>query len=302
MKNPAIKGYIWAFIGILAVSNVYIFSKAALLEVHITQFGFYWFAFGLLWNLIYAIKSCKLSTFRNLHKKQFWILILVGILEVVGTTSFFYGIQTLENPSVAAFLANMSPVFVTILGIAVLKERFNYFELAGMLLTVGGAFIISYHGQGSIKELFIPGTEYIIFSSFIFAFTTIIIKRNIVSLPPALLSLNRVIYLLIFSTIMIFVFDQSFQISNSALVNISIGSVLGPFLTVFAAYNALKYIEASRQSILGSTKGIFVLLGAYIYFNSIPYGYQIIGGIISIIGVLLVTFGRIKIIRKKPIQ
>jgi drug/metabolite transporter (DMT)-like permease len=299
IRTPALKGYIWALIAVLAMSNVYIFSKAALNEVHLAQFGFYWFLFGLIWNALFAIKTCKLSTFRNLRKKQWTILAIIGTMEVIGTTSFFTGIHQIENPSVASFLANMTPVFVTLLGIFMLSERFNRVEAAGMILTVGGALVISYRGQESVDQLFLAGSEFILFSSLVFAVSTIIIKKNVLKLPPALLSLNRVIYLFLFSTMMIFIFGKSFSITSSALINIGIGSMLGPFLAVLASYNALKYIEAGRASILGSTKGLFVLVGAYVYFQSIPEQYQVIGGIITIVGVILVTFGRMKINRRK---
>ena len=293
-----LRGYTWAFIAVLAMSNVYIFSKAALNETHIIQFGFYWFLFGLTWNLIFATKTCKLSTFRNLKKNQLVILAVIGLLEIVGTTSFFFGISTIENPSVASFLANMTPVFVTLLGIFLLKERFNLVEGAGMFLTIAGAVIISYRGQRSVDAFFLAGTEYIVFSSFIFAISTIIVKKNVLRLPPALLSLNRVVYLFSFSALMLMGSGLSFQVSTGALINMGIGSILGPFLAVLASYNALKYIEASKQSIFGSTKGLFVLAGAYIYFQSIPEGYQVLGGIITIVGVVLVMFGRRKVVVK----
>lgn len=293
-SNEIVRGYLWAFVAVLAMSNVYIFSKAALNEVTLAQFGFFWFLFGLVWNLIFALKTCKLSTFLGLRKKQFLTLGIIGVLEVVGTTSFFTGIRTIDNPSVASFLANMTPVFVTLLGISLLKERFNLTEAAGMVLTVAGAVIISYRGQKTFEELFLAGTEYIVFSSLVFAVSTIVVKKNVLRLPPALLSLNRVIFLFFFSLAMILSLGQSFSVTHSALINMGIGSMLGPFLAVLASYNALKYIEASRQSIIGSTKGLFVLAGAYIYFQSIPEGYQIIGGIVTIIGVILVTFGRKK--------
>ncbi len=91
---------------------------------------------------------------------------------------------------------------------------------------------------------------------------------------------------------MMFYYRNSFAIPASALLNITIGSVLGPFLAVIAAYNALKYIEASRTSILGSTKSLFVLFGSYLYFHNFPQTLQIIGGILTIIGVLLISFGK----------
>ena len=48
MKNrSSVKGILIALGAALAVSNVYIFSKAALRSVHIAQFGFYWFGLEL---------------------------------------------------------------------------------------------------------------------------------------------------------------------------------------------------------------------------------------------------------------
>ena len=104
---------------------------------------------------------------------------------------------------------------------------------------------------------------------------------------------------MVFSFIVMLIFNKSFAIPQSAIINITIGSILGPFLTVIAGYIAYKYIEASRSSILGSTKSLFVLLGAYLYFNLFPQGFQIIGGLITITGVLLISFGKLILRGKK---
>jgi drug/metabolite transporter (DMT)-like permease len=294
IKNPAVKGYLWTFLSVIALSNVYIFSKAALNEVHIAQFGFYWFGLGMVWNLIFTVKTCKLSTIRKISRKTAGILIVIGVLETAATTLFFLGLFTIENPSVTSFLGNMGPIFVTILGVSLLKERFNNLELFGMLLTLTGAFIISYRGSDTIGDIFIKGTGYVVLGSLVFSFSTIIVKKNVgKSLSPAIISLNRTIFLFVFAFVMMFVFRKSFSIPASALLNISIGSVLGPFLAVVAGYNALKYIEASRTSILGSTKSLFVLFGSYLYFHNFPQTLQIIGGILTIIGVMLISFGKI---------
>ncbi len=52
--KPELRGYLYAFLSVLAISNVYIFSKAVLNEINIFQFGVLWFGFGLIWILIYA--------------------------------------------------------------------------------------------------------------------------------------------------------------------------------------------------------------------------------------------------------
>ncbi|MDA3905789.1 MAG: DMT family transporter [Bacteroidales bacterium] len=299
-----IKGYIFAFIAVIAVSNVYIFSKAALNEATLAQFGTYWFAFGVLWNLIFAIQRKKLRNLSTFGKNQFLLLFVVGLLEILATSFFFLAIHTVPNPAIVSFIGNVNPVFVTILGFVFLRERFNIPELIGMALAVLGAFIISYQGSEAIENIFIEGTGYMILSGFIYSFSTIIAKKNIQTLGPSIMSLSRTLHLFLFSIGALWYLGESIHISSRAFWNIFIGSGLGPFLTALAGYQALKYIEASRASILGSSKGLFVLIGAYFYFDTFPQMHQIWGGLISISGVILISMGKIKFSKqenKKPL-
>ncbi len=296
--SDSTKGYIWTFVGVLAVSNVYIFSKVALNLIDIIQFGFYWFGFGLIWNFVFLNKRISLPKIKEAIRDNFKLYILIGILEIVATTSFFYAIMTIENPSVTSFLGNLSPIFVTILGVLILKERFNSIEILGVILTLTGAFVISYKGNTGLDSIFLNGTQYVLLSTSIFSINTIIIKKNIKKLTPSLLSLNRGVFIFVFAFVLMILKGQSFHIPQKALVAITIGSLLGPFLTVIAGYNALRFIEASKRSILSSSKSLFVLLGAYLYFGKFPMQYQIIGGIFTVIGVLLISFGKI-ILKKK---
>lgn len=293
-----VKGYLFAFIAVIAVSNVYIFSKAALNEVSLAQFGTYWFAFGFLWNILFAIQQKKLPTILSFKKKQFLILFTLGILEIVATSFFFLAINTVPNPAVVSFIGNVNPVFVTILGFIFLRERFNVPELIGMALALLGAFIISYQGSNTLESIFIEGTGYMIISGFIYSFSTIIAKKNVQKLGPSIMALSRTFHLLLFSVAALWYLGQSIHISSNALLNIIIGSTLGPFLTALAGYQALRYIEAGRVSILGSSKGLFVLIGAFFYFGTLPQAHQIWGGLISISGVILISVGKIWFSRK----
>lgn len=45
-------------------------------------------------------------------------------------------IKTVENPTVVSFLVNINPIFVVVLGILILKERFNTIEFLGMAITL----------------------------------------------------------------------------------------------------------------------------------------------------------------------
>jgi drug/metabolite transporter (DMT)-like permease len=91
---------------------------------------------------------------------------------------------------------------------------------------------------------------------------------------------------------MIFVYGKSFVIPVSALKNIAVGAALGPFLAVLTVYYSFSYINASRSSVVQSLKGIFVLLGAYLFFGSFPLPHQFAGGLITVAGVLVMTLGQ----------
>lgn len=302
MKSNTFKGYLFALIATLAFSNVYIFSKAALNEVHLTQFGVYWFAIGTIAALGFAAKNKKLRQVKNLTAQQVRILLILGVLEILTTTSFFLSINIIPDPSITSFLGNMFPVMVTLGGVFVLKERFGWVEAVGVVLALSGAFLISYTGGATLKTLFISGTG-IVFVNAIFATTaTLVVKVHVKRLSPEILVLNRTTWLLIYSLIMFFIFGQSFIIPVSALKNIAIGAILGPFLAIVAVYYSYTYIEASRSAIVQSLKGIFVLVGAYLFFHTFPVKHQLTGGLLTVIGVIIMTFAQAGIFRKKKIN
>ncbi len=292
--SEATKGFLLAFISVVAVSNVYIFSKAALMEVQIAQFGVYWFGFGLLWILIFAWFKKSYKLIKELSLRSYLILGVLGVNQVIGTYFFFKAIHTISNPSIVSFIANLSPVLVLIFSFLILKERFNKMELSGMLLVLLGAFIISYKGNANLNTLFINGTQFIIYSSILGAINAVIIKKNIDIINPIILTISRSFFLLIFSFGLLKYLNLSLGIPVSAFKNIFIGSILGPFLTVVTGYISLKYIPLSQKAIIMSTKGLFVLFGAFLYFGDFPKWMAIVGGFITIIGVLLIAYGKIK--------
>ncbi len=291
-SRPTIKGYLFAFLATLGMANVYIFSKAALSELSIIQFGFFWFAMGFSFSIVYLLWSGKIKLIKSLNRKSKRLLIIIGLLETLAATTMFLSISIIENPAVVSFLSNMTPIFVTLLGISFLKEKFNYIEAIGILFTITGAILISYTGQSSIKDIFIEGTGYILMSSFFLSISLILAKYRIKKLDPGILMINRISYMFLLSLGLMIYTGQSFEISGIAFFNISIGSFLGPFLTAISQYSALKYIEASRTMIVQSTRGLFVAIGAIIYLSILPTAMQIFGGTVTIIGVIIVMIGK----------
>ncbi len=291
MKSDIFKGYFFTVIATLSFSNVYIFSKVALNELPLAQFGMIWYAVVTVLCLIFAASNKKLKQIISLTRKQVSILLILGVLEIVTTTLFFVSIHIIPDPSVTSFLGNMFPVMVMLGGIFILHERFGPVEIFGGFLALAGAFVISYSGGTTLDTIFIKGTGVVFFNALFASTATLVVKVHVKKLSPELFNLNRGFWLLLFSLAMFFVMDESVIISARAFKNTIAGAIL-EFTAILTVYYSYKYIEASRSSIIQSLKGIFVLIGAFFVFKTLPLPHQLWGGMITVIGVLIMALAQ----------
>jgi drug/metabolite transporter (DMT)-like permease len=282
----------FAFGATLAGSMVYIFSKAALKEVTLPQFGVYWFSMAIGWNSLLALRKKERRSISRLDKKNLHSLLRIGIIELIATGAFYASIQASPNPTVPSFLRNLEYIFVTLLGVWLLRERFSGIQRIGVLLTFSGAFIISYKPDATWQNFLTGGTGLMIIATAFYGVRTILAKKHIKQVSPTMLALNRAIFLLMVAFILMVTLGESFVIPHKAMINIAIGSFFGPFLTSITQYSALKYIEASKAAIIQSSTGLVVLLGAFLWFGNLPLPYQIAGGMFTIGGVVLLMLGK----------
>ncbi len=291
MTKREMSGYIYAAIAAIALANSFIFSKLAFTEVDFYQFGFFWFLIGTIWNFLYVLtlRHNKKFSFRASVKKINKELLAVSLLEAVATGLFYYAILVMENPGVVSFIGNVGPVFVVIFGVIFLKESFNKVQLLGIILAIGGVFAISLKGFGSFSELLMSGSQYVILAAFLFSIATIIARKKRKTIDPAVLSLVRALILLMSFLILIIIMDTSLSISGRSWILLSAGSFLEVFITIVFAYKSLQYIKAFKTSLIISTKGFFALFSAYLFLNLTPLYLEVIGGIVSIFGVILVS-------------
>ncbi|MCK5907469.1 MAG: DMT family transporter [Flavobacteriales bacterium] len=292
METNRRKGYLFAILSTLAMSNVYIFSKAALKEVSLPQFGFYWFGVALILLITVIIIRKDYKVLKTLDGKAFRVLLTIGVIDIFSTSLFFLTIKTIDNPAIVSFLGNMKPIFVISLGFLILNERFKGIEIVGLVITLIGGLILGYRPNLSFQMLYDGGIIFILGSMILGAGSMIFIRKNPLKVPSIIYATSRSILLMLASLIYLFFSGHDLSIPQSALINISLGSVLGPFLAVMASYTAIRNLEASRVSLIGTAKGVFVLIGAYFAFGEFPTSIQIIGGITTISGVIMITLGK----------
>lgn len=284
--TKATQGYFYALIATICGSLVYLFSKAALNEISLPQFGFWWFFTAIFWNGIMAVHprgGFRIKAFTGNHYRT---LLYIGLIEIVATTSLYAAIKVSPNPAIPSFLRNLEYLFVTVFGFALLGERFGKVAMIGAILTLSGAFIISLRAT-STGSFFTAASGLMLLSTSFYAARTITAKKHIREISPVVLAINRSIFLLLFAFVFMIAQKHTFKIPTHAFLYVLAGSFVGPFLTSIFQYSALKYIEASRAAIVQSTTGLFVLVGAFLIFGNLPTPVQIFGGIVSMAGVAI---------------
>ncbi|HEY4785634.1 MAG TPA: DMT family transporter [Bacteroidales bacterium] len=292
-KKKSFKGFLLAAFAALSVSNVYIFSKAALLVTPLYTFGFYWFLLAFSYNLALITSTGKIKLFFSYPTKILKAIVVIATFELLAAITFYIGMQRIESPSVASFLNNTTPVFVTLISIPLLNEKFNKLETIGIAVTLAGAFLLSYSGKFTLNGLFVKGANIIVFSCLLAAVGLVIAKKNIKNVDPYLLSFSRTVFLLVFYALGLFLTAQPVEVSGKVFMDIALGSFLGPFLGSILQYNAFRFIEVSKESLIQNTNGLFVIITGYLYLGIFPLYVQIIGGFITIGGVAIMVFGKL---------
>ena len=124
------------------------------------------------------------------------------------------------------------------------------------------------------------------------ASATVIVRAKVNNLSPEILGFNRTFWLLIFFTGWIILAGTPIIFTTKSFINTFFAAILDPVLAVLLAYKAYQYIEASRGTIIQSTKGLLIIPVAYFYFGTLPLPHQIAGGVIAMIGVVIIGLGQ----------
>jgi len=290
MNRNQSTGTLFAFGASLALAGSFVFSKSVLNQVSMIHFGLLWFSLGVIWNGAWFLFRREHRSLRASWGLKTRVALIIASLEGAATGLFYMAIKSMENPAVVSFIGNIGPVFVTIMGLTLLKERFKGSQLAGILVTILGVFVINYR-EGGFTGFLSPGALYVIAASFFFALATIAGRKYRENLNPGYMSLIRS-FLLALAMALIFVAGPDagiLDISAQVWRDLLLGSFLETMLVIVFAYQALKMIEATRTSLIISSKGVWTLILAWIFLGVLPTGVQLAGGILTLAGVWLIT-------------
>lgn len=292
--SQQLKGSLIALLATITFSNVYIFSKLAMKNVSLASFGILWFGLALLWNLLYNRYRRNKDTFRNLPKISKRTLLLISGSELIATSAFFLAIQLTPNPTIVSFLANTSPVFVIILGFIFLKERYSYLEILGISITLLGVGLINFTESGiQLQQLSSPASLATFTFALFYGISLVLAKAKVGTLPSSMITLYRNMALFSgFILYNLYVFKMP-AYSDESVLYILIGSLFGPFLGTILTFSALKYLKASKVTLIITSRSFFIILGSFIFLGILPSQNQFVGGVLTITGIVVISISGI---------
>ncbi len=289
MNRGNLRGYSYAFGASFALAASFIFSKAALNLIDMIHFGFIWFGFGMILNFAWMIFRKGFRFTSGMRRPTLITALIIAIVEGAATGLFYVAIQKMENPAVVSFIGNLGPVLVTLMGITLLREKYSLLQLFGILLTLAGVFALSFNRGTELSSFFQPGAIYVLLAAVLFSGATIFARWKREDLDPELMSSIRSALLFVFFGILLTGNGFDRAIPSGVWLYLLAGSFLETLITIVFAYQALRYIEAARTSLIISLKGLWVLAGAFLFLDVFPQNYELIGGMASLTGVILLS-------------
>ena len=290
MKKNFSKGVILAILSSLSGSYLFIFSKKALFTTSTFLFCAYYYLFSSILFSLYFLLTGNIKTFLKESKNNLKIFLTIGIIEFLSIFTLFWAVK-LTDPTVVSFFNNTQTLFIIFWGCLFLKEKFNKLEFLGAIIVICGVITITYRaGNPTLFATFLTLT-----SALLFSITVIITKKFCTSINPTSFAYFRSLFIFLVSTTLIFIMNKTKTMDISGLKYIFLGSFFGPFLNILFYFKSLKFIEASKTSLLRSSLPLFVLFNSILFLKMHPTLREISGGIVVIVGLIILVFGYEKI-------
>ena len=292
MNSSRLRPTLSAIFAVVVWGGTFIATKVALAEV--SPVTVIWTRFGIgvvvLGMTVLARKQFALPAKNDLP----W-LILLGF---IGVTFHQWlqatGLQTARATTTAWIVATI-PVFTTLLGWVVLKEKLGWLRVGGILIAAMGVLLIVSNGDfralasGRIGSL---GDLLILISAPNWAVYTILSRRELARHPAARMMFYVMLFGWLFTTIWIFGpgpgLSELPRLTASGWIAILILGILGSGLAYVAWYDALQAIPASQLGVFINIEPLVTMLFAPIIGETFS-PISLIGGGIILLGVWLVN-------------
>jgi drug/metabolite transporter (DMT)-like permease len=226
--------------------------------------------------------------------RKVWPLILVaGIAGPFLSQMLQYIGLSLTTAGETLLLLNLSPVFAVIMAAPVLKEPITSTKTGGLALAMLGVVLIMLGGtsiDAEFDSLRLLGDIIIIVSTFLFAINGIVGKIAVESVDSASLTLYSTLSIVPFLWLTAATTEDINiipQMSPASWMIILWIAVVNTAIAFMLYYESMKHIEASKVQIALNLIAVWGVIMSVIVLGEMISPLQILGGISTIIGVVI---------------
>ncbi len=215
---------------------------------------------------------------------------LIAISGILGITLYF----TMENVGVklttasnAALIVASYPVITVLLEWLIYKERLTNYKIAGILLAIGGVYLLSYVEHGTYEKNQLAGNLILVATGIVWAFYNFATRKVVNKYPAITLSLYQTLAGTICFIPLAFIEMDLWRppttMSLSALIYLGVLCSVAAFL--FYNFGLRKLSAYTAVSLMNLVPIFGVIFSILILHESVSLR-QFIGGAIVIIGVI----------------
>lgn len=233
-----------------------------------------------------------LKDFKVLWKHK-WIVLILSITGIAGYNTIIYFSLNFTTSINASIVNSTTPLFIAVFSFLLLKERLSVLQGTGILLSVIGiVFILS---KGSFETLqgfkFNPGDLFVLVAVVNWSIYSIVIKKNSKILPAftTLYATSFVGILILLPLSLLEIMQTDAEVIFNPESSLILGYV-GFFASIvaFISWNTgVAKIGAAKSGIFINLLPLFATLFATIFTKEDLLWYQIAGGVIVLLGVVL---------------
>ena len=283
MKNYLLLGFIT-----LAQCLTPIFAKISVVEISPISLGF--LRFGCASILFYITLKIRNGNLK-FDRKDYPMLILLGILCIPVNQFFFLTGIKLSRASHSGIIYSLNPVFAYIIAITRKNEKFYLSKLIAIFLTVIGIFFVFFDNISKTNpDMKVIGGDILLiiavfsFSLYLTLGKNLIDKHGALKVSTFAFLAGSILYIPFFLADM---HNLSFaDLSYKGIIGYLYLTIIVSFLAYFVWYYILKTIEVSKVTTFSNISPLLTVIFSVIFLSEHLTIYLIFGGILTVIGVI----------------
>ncbi len=236
------------------------------------------------------------SRMKGLSKKEWFWLLIVGLIGNTIPAFLFAKAQTGIDSSLAGILNSTTPLFALIVGLLIYNLKTHWFNFIGIILGFIGAIMIIISKNDGHIDFNLQYSAYVILATVFYAFNLNIVKYNLKNVKP--FSIAIISYSIVFFPVLVYLFSGT-EFTNT---------IQQPGALIALIYPAILGVIGSAIAIV--IFNYLVKISGVLFTASVTYLIPIVATIIGVfdgevirpihtLWILLILFG-VFLVNKKP--